>query len=752
LTIRPLAPSNSPEKRSEILYGVENAVGRGVYFMSNVKKRMDIYFDHRAPSIVVKVPEYRNGYIDIRKRGGKIRAFTEITKDNVRYCKELIKLVDELRHLSGVKGGLAVSETEYMATTVLEEAKPLTQVIFSSVKEVVEQGQYIFDTLWNAAIPAEQKIREIEEGLEPIRTRILESQDQIIEQIRNLNNRADHLSICSSLGGMEMSYRLFFDTYRNIVNKFGEEEGKEGEFNRLRWIINVDKDSIKLVKLFLEVGFQIRHVKNMLPINFGVSDKEVAIRIEKIERGKMSHSFLISNEPLYVNHFNSLFEELWKNGIDARERIRDIESGTDLADVEVIPSSARAQHLFLDSIKTALEEILWIFPTTNAFVRQDNMGAIPLAIQAARERNVKVKILVPANSLIQQKVQQLKESCYSDNNNMIDVRYIIQMSDTKATILVTDRKASLVMELRDDSKTTFGEAIGLSTYSNSKAGVLSYVAIFENLWKQTELYEQLKESNKQLELAYEQLKIHDKMQKEFIDVAAHELRTPIQPILGLSEILQSRIKNNASNTGYQEILDPIVRNAKRLQEITEKILDVTKIESQSLQLKKELLNVNEVVLAVLADFGTNMKKVHGTTASNGAKITFNSKEDMFVLADRSRLYQVFTNLLNNAIKFTKEGDSITITVQRNGNVNEGEEEQKQEQAVVSIKDTGMDIDPQIFPRLFTKFATKSDTGTGLGLFICKGIIEAHGGRIWAQNNADGKGATFAFSLPIVKNK
>ena len=148
LTIHPLPPSNSPEKTSEILYGVENAVGRGVYFMSNVKERMDIYFDHRAPSIVVEVAEYRNGYIEIRKRGGKIRAFTEITKDNVNHCKELIKLVDELRHLSGVKGGLAVSETEYMATTVLEEAKPLTQVIYSSVKEVVEQGQYIFDTLW----------------------------------------------------------------------------------------------------------------------------------------------------------------------------------------------------------------------------------------------------------------------------------------------------------------------------------------------------------------------------------------------------------------------------------------------------------------------------------------------------------------------------------------------------------------------------------------------------------------------------
>ena len=135
--------------------------------MSNVKNKMDICFDHRAPSIVVENEEYSNGYTDIRKRGGKIRAFTEITKDNIHYCKKLMKLVDELRHLDGVKGGVAVSETEYMATTVLEEAKPLTQVIYSNVKEVVEQGQYIFDTLWNQAISAEQRIREIEEGIEP---------------------------------------------------------------------------------------------------------------------------------------------------------------------------------------------------------------------------------------------------------------------------------------------------------------------------------------------------------------------------------------------------------------------------------------------------------------------------------------------------------------------------------------------------------------------------------------------------------
>src|SRR5689334_20114710 len=207
--------------------------------MSNVKKRMDIYFDYRAPSIVVEIPEYKNGYIEIRKRGGKIRAFTEITKDNVKYCKELMKLVDELRHLSGVKGGLAVSETEYMATTLLEEAKPLTQVIFSSVKEVVEQGQYIFDTLWNMAIPAELKIRELEEGIIPIRTRLLEKQDEIITEINRLNNAANKLSICTGFGGMQMSYNYLFDSYKNIGDKSKKKGGGgQEEDSGLRWITN----------------------------------------------------------------------------------------------------------------------------------------------------------------------------------------------------------------------------------------------------------------------------------------------------------------------------------------------------------------------------------------------------------------------------------------------------------------------------------------------------------------------------------
>jgi two-component system, OmpR family, sensor histidine kinase VicK len=289
----------------------------------------------------------------------------------------------------------------------------------------------------------------------------------------------------------------------------------------------------------------------------------------------------------------------------------------------------------------------------------------------------------------------------------------------------------MVMELKDDSKSTFYEAIGLSTHSNSKAGVLSYVAIFENLWKQSELYEQLK--------------IHDKMQKEFINIAAHELRTPVQPILGLSEI----VLQNTKDVEQAKLLEVINRNAKRLQRLTEDILDVTKIESQSLNLNKEQFNLNDVITSAIDDITTNkiISSSYPKTKNPIINLKCNS-QDIFVYADKGRISQVISNLLNNAVKFTKDKeDIITVMIEKKDHEKEEEQHNNQE-IVVSIQDTGQGIDPQIFPRLYTKFVTKSETGTGLGLFICKGIIEAHCGRLWAQNNSNGKGATFSFSLPI----
>jgi nitrogen-specific signal transduction histidine kinase len=714
-TVPPLPPS-FPKKKSEILYGVESAVGRGVYFMSNVKQSMDIFFDHRAPSIVTDIAEYRDGYIDIRKRGGKIRCFTEITRDNLRYCKELMKLVDELRHLDGVRGGMAVSESEYMATTVLQETKPLTQVIYSSVKEVVEQGQYIFDTLWNAAIPAQKKIREIEEGTVPHYTKVINVPDGIIKEIIRLNEVSNELSICATAGGMQFTYNYLFGITNKLLDR-----AKKGHHKGIRYISNIDRDNLEIAKILLDTGVQLVHIKSLPPLSFGVSDKEIGATIEKMEQGNTVQNLLISNEPVYVDHFKSIFEELWKNGVDAKSRINDIEGGLDTEGIDIIQNPNEIQRLAFELEKLAKKEIRIIFSTANTFHRQESIGAIQLLKEAITQRGVKVRILTPKDDLIEEKAQKLIQQS-------IDIRYIEPSSQTKISFIVADDNSSLSVELKDDKKRTSYDAIGLATYSNSKPTVLSYISIFESLWKQADLYQRLENSNEELAGANEKLKESDRIQKEFINVAAHELRTPIQPILGLSEVLKSKI----TNKNECELIDAIARNAKRLHRLTEDILDVTKIESQSLQLNKEKFYLNDVITSVLADYKGVIRR------TKDVKVSVISNGDIPIEADKGRLNQVISNLLNNAIKFTQKG-SIVISSQIKDNDNN---------VIVFVKDTGVGIDQGIMSRLFSKFASKSFTGTGLGLFISKSIIEAHGGKIWAENNPDGKGATFSFALPL----
>ena len=310
-----------------------------------------------------------------------------------------------------------------------------------------------------------------------------------------------------------------------------------------------------------------------------------------------------------------------------------------------------------------------------------------------------------------------------------------------ATILVVDRKASLVMELRDDSKTTFDEAIGLSTYSNSKGSVLSYVAIFEKLWNQTELYRQVREAN-------ERLKLHDKMQQEFINVAAHELRTPIQPILSTVGLLSSANQAMITREELNDSISMIARNATRLKQLSEDILDVTKIESQSLNLRKEVCDLNDIVQDGIEEHKRNQV----IRSKKNIKIeSISYKDKIFVEVDRARIAQVISNLLSNAVKFIKKGGlggTVIVDIEKKRVRRTAQEDKEHDVVVVSIKDDGPGIDPEIMPRLFTKFAAKSDIGTGLGLFISKSIVEAHGGKIWAENNADGRGATFTFSLPI----
>jgi signal transduction histidine kinase len=477
---------------------------------------------------------------------------------------------------------------------------------------------------------------------------------------------------------------------------------------------------------------QLRHLSEMSG-NFVIADrKKYAAAADLNDSSPQITELITSTVPAFVKQQQHFFEMLWSKSVPIEQRILEIEAGLVPDVLEVIKEPTEIISFSYRLVKEAREEILIIFHTSNALLRQERAGRIDILVENVIKYNIRVRILVPVEDKIIDSIQRLERI------KGIQVRNIGPAMQTKMTIWVVDRTYSFVVELKDDSKDNLEEAIGLATYSNSKSTVLSYVSIFDTLWKQSELREELI--------------IHSKAQQEFINIAAHELRTPIQPILGLSDVLlqsdilfdnskgksqsKSKIKNN--ETTIREMIQIIARNAKRLQRLTEDILDITKIESKTLKLKKQRFILSKILEEIVDDYNAEIRD-----SNRNIILTFLSLEELEstpMIADQNRIKQVISNLIDNAIKFTHDG-KITISA---------EIDSKHNQVTVKVNDTGSGIDSDILPKLFTKFVTKSDNGTGLGLYICKGIIEAHHGKIRGENNSGGKGTTFSFCLPLIQ--
>ena len=436
----------------------------------------------------------------------------------------------------------------------------------------------------------------------------------------------------------------------------------------------------------------------------------------KIKRKMME----LSRRDLLKELYSKLNKLITKTRIEEEEKEEEIRS----SNIVIIQNPRDSIKLAFDLIKSANQEVLRIFPSIHAFRRQGRLGIMHLFREVV-ENGIKVRVLIHADEKqIRQIVNEVKLVLPE-----IDIRAIDMSLNTSIGIVVVDKKESLIIETKDDTKDNSYEASGLAAYSNSKYIALSYASIFESLWIQAELYKHLKEAN-------EQIKQHDKMQNEFINLAAHELRTPIQPIVGLTEVVYSQIQNPEQ----LEVLDTVIRNAKRLKRLADDIIDVTKIESQSLKLNKEQVNLNDLISNIIINYKNIIVK-----DNNKVKLYFKPyNENLLVEADKVRIAEVVSNLLSNAIKFTQNGEIFVSAVEK-----KEDENNHVNYALVTVRDTGEGVDPEILPKMFSKFITKSFEGIGLGLYISKNIIEAHGGKIWGGNNSDdGKGAIFRFTLPI----
>lgn len=709
--------STSGNEKTEVFHGEENAMKILLQTMSNVQKEALVCADANSAAFSMGVAPIKKGYSDFKRRGVRIRFITEITSENLQYVRELMNYA-EVRHMDTVKGNMTVSETEYVSTAIFEEgAKPITQTIYSNAKPILEQHRYFFENLWIKAIHADQRIREIQEGVEPRITKIIDSPEDIVSRARHVIETSNHLSVCSDLDYLKMIETIASDSIKKILGKL-----QIDEYKGVRWIGTINKEDIALVQKFLALGMEIKHLR-YTPLNFSVTDKEFNFTVSNTAADPISPNVLISNELPYIKQFNSLFEELWSQGVNAADRILEIEKGIEADFFEVINEKNKAAELLLSLSKLAKEEVLFLLPNDKALVRMKKLGVLG-ALQKASLQGVNVRVICPVTEANSEIVEQLRVES--------QIKFV-KGNESQSGIIIIDSSRFISAELVNPTSDTFSEAIGVALYSNSKRSTNMLRSFFNSLWNQAELYRRLE--------------LQEKMEREFVNMAAHELRTPVQPLLGMTDILMSQFeedqqqeecgkKNKKKEIAVtKEEIEMISRNAKRLERLTSDILDVSRIESNALKLNLEGIDLNEKIRIVVND------EISAIPQGKELKIIFNQREStpLFIRGDKSRLFEVLSNLIGNAIKFTDSGGTITVTAEKTVAKNE---------AIVSIKDTGKGIDREILPRLFTKFASKSDNGTGLGLFLSKGIIQAHGGKMWAENNKDGKGATFRFTLPL----
>ena len=471
---------------------------------------------------------------------------------------------------------------------------------------------------------------------------------------------------------------------------------------RIRLITEITRDNLSSCKQIMKFA-EVRHLEKLVG-NFAINDLEY---FGQAQGNAFASNLIYHDDGGMVEQQKYIFENLWNNAVVQHDKMSSLEVGVDPEEIKVLSDPYEIRKTYLNLINSAVSEISLIIATPNALQRNYKGGIISKLIEASEKRNVSVNLVIPTSEIDMQN-EFLDIKSLTKNLNFRIKSIVPPTRKThliKTTFLIVDKKSILIIDVKDDTQENFIKAVGYATYHTSKSRIESYNFIFDTVWRQADLHESLREANKNLLYSYQKLEEHDAMEKEFINIAAHELRTPSQSIIGYSELLKNLPERNKQ---YEEA---ILRNAERLFSLVTNMLNIARIESQTLKLNKIVFDLNVKIQNVIKDISQQ------TELSNNdkVKIEFIPIEKVDIIADKEKIFEVFANLVNNAVKFTKQG-TITINLKR---------EDKTNQAIVTVKDSGPGIDPEIIPHLFSKFKTKSEKGLGLGLYISKNIVEAH---------------------------
>jgi two-component system sensor histidine kinase VicK len=746
-----------PIEKSEVIEGTEEVINKLIEGFYKIRETFDNCIDSSCASSYVSTTTVWDRCVELNQRGVKLRFIIEITKGNISYCKEIMKIA-EVRHLDKVKGNFGIADKkDYRGVANMEEGKPPTQAIRSTVKSFVDQQQYFFETLWNKAIPAEKKIREIEEGIPAEVTEIWYGADNIVKkQLEIITKAQATVDYCHSSESPSIiaTFKPFMLTIIQL-NKRGVKQ---------RYITKITEGNMRYCKELAKY-VELRHLDHVEG-TLGIIDGKIYGAIANTKQNHLPTEFIYSNVKSFIDQQQYFFETLWNKAIPAEQRTREIEEGLTPETVQTLNNHYEIQKLANKLVCSAKKELLIVFPTAAQFHHQQNDSngflkkltslqgkGIGFSKKGRGVGTLDLRITVPGNNAnnnlnhFHNPLQKTGQETYPSIRIRSEIRYIDAALSTNVAVIIVDRKHSFVIEVKDDEPSGRGgvdynprssnavvkrgrnviqKVPALAIYTNSKALVMSTVSMFELLWTHIELYEELK--------------LRDIERREFIDIAAHELRGPIQPILGLAKEIRSRYDLGKDD----KMLGAILRSAANLQTLANNILDIARIESKSLELKISRFDLNALARAAIDDLRLELLR------KNAVKIRFKSNyKRLLIDADKERIYQVIYNLLANAIKFTDSG-LISISASK----------KDQNEIIFSVRDTGQGIDEKIMRKLFSKFATSpAISGTGLGLFISRKIIDAHSGNIYGINNnpadsnrKEGGGATFTFTLPLKGTK
>ena len=585
-------------------------------------------------------------------------------------------------------------------------------------------------------------------------TKIIFGRDEINDLfVKSVGETADNWNITSPGEFVPLFY------YMTDLRKAYKKALERGI--KLRAIIKVTKDNIFYVKDGSQYFSEVRHMDGIVG-TFVVSDKHyLGTSTVLYDEGKVNaeeginktqyptQQCIFSTSRELIHQQQKYFDILWDQAIPAVEKIKEMEN-LENTQLNVMDNPLKVQIMLTNLLRSTPKEVWLLFSSCTIFENTQRLFNILTILQSFQEK-IGVRILILTNNTEPLKPSErtqinvtAKEGDAPLGKSSIEIRKIENAGltnfevQTNTMIAICDRDKSLTIKFNQDkdyaSVETFSQLIESGVYTAGKEPVMPSILSFERLWYQTKLIQNVEESVN--------------LQKEFVNLAAHELRNPIQPILGLSELVRDKI----TDEGQKKMLNIIIKNARKLMHLTDDILDLTRIEEKILVLNKEkfdlypyLLNLTKECQTLLHDKNNHMELEfkHNNKLILDLKnvvkdelVEGYDKKYFEVSADQFRLSRILYNLIDNANKFTDSG-IIKVLV-----------EIWEDKVKFSVFNSGKAIDEEILPKLFNKFATKSFQGTGLGLYLCKNIVEAHGGRIWAENNKDPGGVTFAFTIPL----